>query len=121
MSFLTSQKSATAATPDTSFGDIFSSLLHGLESSIFTMVLGVVTAFLPQFSKVSLDDLNIIANNFRLFLSAIGGGTPWGQALADMLTADWNAVEDSAKELASDFAETVATVLETAGLLPQGK
>lgn len=109
----------TPAAP--SFGDIFSTLLHGIEGTIFTMVLGVVTAFLPQFAKVSLADLNIIANNFRLFLVAVGGGTPWGEALADMLTADWNSVEDSAKELASDFAETVATVLQTAGLLPQGK
>ena len=85
------------------------------------MVLGVVTAFLPKFSEVTMADLQIIANNFRLFLVAISGGTPWGQALADMMTADWNAVEDGAKELATDFAETVATVLETAGLLPQGK
>lgn len=110
-----------APVASTSFGDIFSTLMHGLESGIFTMVLSVVTAFLPEFSKLTMDDLNTIANNFRLFLVAIGGGTPWGQALADMLTADWNAVEDSAKTLASDFAETVATVLETAGLLPQGK
>lgn len=111
----------TAPTASLSILDIFKSLLSGLESGIFTMVLSVVTVFLPQFASVSLDDLNIIGNNFRLFLVAIGGGTPWGQALADMLTANWNSVEESAKTLATDFAEAVATVLDTAGLLPQGK
>lgn len=111
---------APVAAPVT-FGSVVSSLLSGLESDIFSMVLSVVTAFMPEFVKLTLADLNVIGNNFRLFLVAIGGGTPWGTALSDMLTGDWNAVSDNAKALAADFSETVATVLETAGLLPQGK
>ena len=108
-------------TSGTSIGDVFRALLTGLESSIFSLVASVIATFVPQFVSVTGTDLLTIGNNFRLFLSAIGNGTPWGQTLADMMTADWNATEGAAKQIGIDFAEAVATVLETAGLLPQGK
>ena len=100
------------------FGAIIANLLAGLEGDIFDLVLAVTSAWFPQLSQLSANDLLVIGNNFRLFLAAVGKGTPWGQALADMMTADWNTVEDSAKTAAIDFASDVATALETKGLIP---
>lgn len=108
-------------TPDTSITSVFDNILSGLETSIFTLVGFVLATFMPQFVTVSTNDLVIIGNNFRAFLVAIGGGTPWGSALADMMTADWNAVDEGAKTIALDFSEAVATALEKFGVLPQGK
>jgi hypothetical protein len=117
---MTNAPPATASS-GSSINSVFSSILSGLESGIFSMVLSVLTVFLPKFINLGMDELTVIGNNFRLFLNAIGGGTPWGQALADMMTADWNELTEDGKQAAIDFAESVATVLETAELLPQGK
>lgn len=108
-------------TTTNSFGTLVSNLLSGLEGGIFSMVLSVLTLWVPQFVNVTSEDLTTIGNNFRAFLVAVQGGQTWGSALADMLTADWNAVQDDAKTAAIDFASDVATTLETAGLIPQGK
>ena len=97
---------------------IFSEILSGLESSVASMVLGVLAIYMPQLASLAASDFRIIAANFRKFLDAALSGTPWGQALADMMTADWNAVSDSAKQAAIDFAEDVATVLEKVGIIP---
>lgn len=104
-----------------SFGTLVTSLLSGLEGGIFSMVLSVMTLWVPQLASLTATDLTTIGNNFRAFLVAVQNGTPWGTALADMMTADWNAVQDEAKMAAIDFASDVATTLETAGLIPQGK
>lgn len=100
---------------------VFNNILSGLETSVFTIVGFVLASFMPKFLALTANDLLVIGNNFRLFLTAIGNGTAWGSALADMLTEDWNDVEESAKMAATDFADAVATALENAGLLPQGK
>lgn len=113
--------SSTNNTTLSSIPTVFTSILSGLESAAFGIVLSVLTLFMSDFAKVGLAGLVTIGNNFRIFLAAIGTGTPWGQALADMMTADYNEVEADGKQVAIDFAEAVATALETAGLLPQGK
>lgn len=101
----------------TSIASIFGSLLNGLESVVFGIVASVVAAFVPQLMDVSENDLVVLGNNFRTFLQEIGSGTPWGEALANMMTADWNDVADGVKTLGTDFAEAVATALEKAGLI----
>jgi hypothetical protein len=115
-----SQTETDAPTPAT-VSSVFDNILSGLESGIFAIVLGVLSVFMPKMISLGANDLLVIGNNFRLFLTAIGSGTPWGQALSDMLTADWNSVEASAQEVGTDFAEAVATALEQYGVLPQGK
>lgn len=100
---------------------VFDAILGGLENGIISIVGFVLAIFLPQLSGLGADALTTIGNNFRLFLTAIGNGTPWGTALADMMTADWNEVEGDAKQAGIDFAEAVANALEKAGLIPQGK
>ena len=109
------------STAGTTVTSVFGSILTGIEGSIFNLVLSVIAIFMPQLAALTANDLNTIGNNFRSFLSAIGTGTPWGQALSDMMTADWNTVEDSAKQVAIDFASAVATALEKMDLLPQGQ
>lgn len=106
------------ATAPLSVSSVIDSIMSGIEGAVFGVVLAVLTVFVPKLVQVSANDLLIIGNNFRLFLVAAGNGTPWGQALADMMTADWNAVSDSAKQAAIDFAEDVATVLEKVGIIP---
>jgi hypothetical protein len=96
---------------------ILNSLLSSVESAAIGVVTAIIVAFLPDLSSVSLKTLETIAKNFQTFLADAIGGKPWGEALADMLTADWNEVEDEAKTLATDFAEAVATALEKAGLI----
>lgn len=115
------QPTVTATVTGSSFGSIITNLVTGLEGGIFTIVLAVAAAWFPQLAQLSASDLLMIGNNFRLFLSAVSGGTPWGTALADMMDADWNAVSDSAKMVAIDFASDVATALEANDLIPQGK
>jgi hypothetical protein len=117
---------ATPATPAASTGGnpftgILNSILTGLESGIVSVVGFVLAIFMPQLIGLSSQAVTTIGNNFRLFLTAVGNGTPWGTALADMMTADWNEVEGDAKQIGIDFAESVATALEKAGLIPQGK
>ena len=109
------------ATAPLSVSSVIDSIMSGIEGAVFGVVLAVLTVFVPKLVQVSANDLLIIGNNFRLFLVAAGNGTPWGQALADMMTADWNAVDEGGKEIATDFAEAVATALEKFGVLPQGK
>lgn len=101
---------------NTTVSSIISSLLTGLENGVMALVMGVLAVFMPQLLELSAQDFATVAANFQKFLAAIEAGTPWGQALADMLTADWNAVEDSGKQAAIDFAEAVGTILEKAGL-----
>ena len=120
MTDFVSQPAPATSTPS-SVVTILSSILSGLESGILAFVTSVIAIFLPKLIVLTTQDLTVIGNNFRLFLKAIGGGTPWGQALSDMLTGDWNETSADAKAVAGDFAEAVATVLETADLLPQGK
>ena len=121
MSFVTNPNAAPAPTSTLSVSSVIDSIMSGLEAAIFGVVLAVLTAFIPKLVTLNANDLLAIGNNFRAFLVAIGNGTPWGQALSDMLTADWNDVSDSAKEVGTDFAEAVATALEKYGVLPQGK
>lgn len=104
-----------------SIAAIFAQLLSGLESSIVGVVTAVISAFIPQLAQLPEEVLTQLADNFRAFLDAVAKGTPWGQALADMMTADWNDVEEDAKAVAVEFASTVATVLHAMGLIPQGK
>jgi hypothetical protein len=108
----------TAAPTTTSFGTFILNVLDGLGADIFDVALAVSAVWFPQLSNLTTTDLSTIGNNFRLFLVAVQGGTPWGQALADMMTADWNTVADSAKMAAIDFASDVATALEAKGLIP---
>ena len=100
---------------------ILASMLSGLESGIVTIVTAVLGIFIPELAKCTAATLVVIGNNFRAFLSAIASGTPWGEALADMMTADFNEISDDEKQLAIDFSEAVATALEKAGMIPQGK
>lgn len=104
-----------------SFSHIINSVLMGLESGIFDTALAVASVWFPQLSGLSAQALSVIGNNFRLFLHDVGNGRPWGEALAGMMTADWNEVEADAKQAAIDFAEDVATALAAKGLIPQGK
>lgn len=101
--------------------NVLNGVLSGVENSILSFVLGIVAVFMPQLATLTEEELVTVGNNFRSFLVACGNGTPWGQALADMMTADWNSMESTGQKIAIDFAEAVATVLEQAGLLPQGK
>lgn len=104
-----------------SFSTVINKVVVGVESSIFDLTLSVASAWFPQLQQLAAEDLDVIGNNFRLFLHDVGTGRPWGEALAGMLTADWNAVENSAKQAAIDFAADVATALAAKGLIPQGK
>jgi hypothetical protein len=108
-------------TPTNTVASVIDNIMSGLETAIFGVVLAVLTVFIPKLVALGANDLLVIGNNFRAFLVVIGNGTPWGQALADMMTADWNEVENDAKEVATDFAEAVATALDKFGVLPQGK
>lgn len=95
---------------------IISKILSGLESTAATMVMGVLAVFIPKLLTVSERDFEVIAANFQKFMSDIIGGRPIGEALAGMLTADWNEVEADAKEIATDFADAVGTALSQIGL-----
>lgn len=112
---------SSPASPTSSVVTVLNSVLSGIENSILAFVLSIVAVFMPKLATLTESELVTVGNNFRLFLAAIGTGTPWGTALADMMTADWNSVESTGQEIAIGFAEAVATVLEQAGLLPQGK
>jgi hypothetical protein len=112
---------ALPASSGLSVSTVLKSVLSGLESGIVTVVTSVAGIFVPDLVKLTEDEIVIIGNNFRAFLTEIGNGTPWGEALSNMLTADWNSVKDEGKQIAADFAEAVATVLENLGLIPQGK
>lgn len=97
---------------------IFQTILGQAESAIVALVLGVIAIYMPQFASITSNGLATIGKNFQAFLhNTIINGTPWGQALADMLTADWNEVVEDEKQLAIDFATDVATVLQKAGLI----
>lgn len=111
----------TPAETGSTVSHVIDNIMSGLESAIFGVVLAVLTVFMPKLIALGTNDLIVIGNNFRAFLVRIGNGTPWGEALADMLTADWNEVENDAQEIATDFAEAVATALDKFGVLPQGK
>jgi len=102
-------------------GKVLSELLYGLEASAVAIVSSIVAIFVPHFLTMAEDDMKQIGDAFRLFIDDIGKGKPWGEALADMMTRDYNAVSDDGKQIAIDFAEAVAIALEKAGFLPQGK
>lgn len=108
-------------TPGSSVSTVIENIMSGIEGAVFGIILAVLTVFMPQLIALTAKDLLALGNNFRAFLVKVGGGTPWGEALADMLTADWNEVSEDAKEVGTDFAEAVATALEKFGVLPQGK
>jgi hypothetical protein len=109
---------ASAPPASSSVADVLNNILYGLESGLVSIVVGAVAIFMPQLVGLSEQALLAIGNNFRAFLAAVDRGTPWGEALADMMTADWNEVEGDAKQAAIDFAEAVAIALEKAGLIP---
>jgi hypothetical protein len=110
-----------ASAPSSSVPSILNSILYGLESGLVAVVTAVLAIFIPQLMSLSEHALITIGNNFRGFLAAVDRGTPWGEALADMMTADWNEVEGDAKQAAIDFAEAVAVALAKAGIIPDNK
>lgn len=95
---------------------IITSILTGLESKLGGVVMAVLAVFMPQLVTVSEQDFQVIATNFSTFIRAITSGTPVGQALADMLTADWNEVQADAKTIATDFADAVGKALQALGI-----
>lgn len=111
-------KTATLSTTGTSITSVLSTILTGIGTDAMSVVLSIVTIFMPQFLQIDLKALGVIANNFRLFLQAVATGAPWGQALADMETADWNEVDADAQQVGIDFAAAVATALEKMGVIP---
>lgn len=110
------------ATPVTqTVPSVLSVILSGVENGLVTVVTAIFAIFAPKLIAVSEQGVKDIGHNFGIFLANIQNGMDWGEALANMMTADYREVEDDAKQVAIDFAESVAIALQNMGLIAPKK